>query len=864
MTYKVQEALQKAIELSKENELQNIEIEAILKGTLEEDESLFKSILERANIDTDQLNQAYSEKLKHYPSVQGDNVQYGRYIGSKANELLNKAESYMKEYEDDYISMEHILRAAMDIDETTQQFVGNKEEVVKEIITKVRGGNHVTSQNPEVNYEALEKYGRDLVEEVRQGKMDPVIGRDEEIRNTIRILSRKTKNNPVLIGEPGVGKTAIVEGLAQRIVRKDVPESLLDKTIFELDLSALVAGAKFRGEFEERLKAVLKEVKESDGRIILFIDEIHMLVGAGKTDGAMDAGNMLKPMLARGELHCIGATTLNEYREYIEKDSALERRFQKVGVSEPDVEDTISILRGLKERYEVYHGVRIQDRALVAAAELSDRYITDRFLPDKAIDLVDQACATIRTEMGSNPTELDQVNRRVMQLEIEESALKNESDNASKHRLEELQEELSNEKEKQASLQSRVEQEKEKIAKVQEKRAELDRSRQALEDAQTESNYEKAAELQYGTIPQLEKELKEYEEAFHDEQGDNERMIREVVSDEEIGDIVSQWTGIPVSKLVETEREKLLNLSDILHERVVGQDKAVDLVSDAVVRARAGIKDPNRPIGSFLFLGPTGVGKTELAKSLASSLFDSEKHMIRIDMSEYMEKHSVSRLIGAPPGYVGHDEGGQLTEAVRRNPYSVILLDEVEKAHSDVFNVLLQILDEGRLTDSKGRSVDFKNTIIIMTSNIGSQILLENVKDSGEITESTEKAVMDSLHAFFKPEILNRMDDIVLFKPLSINDMSMIVDKILTQLNIRLMDQRISIEVSDEAKKWLGEEAYEPQFGARPLKRFVQRQIETPLARMMIKENMPEGTKVNVDLNDSQELTFDVQKPLAE
>ena len=864
MTYKVQEALQKVIELSKENELQNIEIEAILKGTLEEDESLFKSILERANIDTDQLNQAYSEKLKHYPSVQGDNVQYGQYIGSKANELLNKAESYMKEYEDEYISMEHILRAAMDIDETTQQFVGNKEEVVKEIITKVRGGNHVTSQNPEVNYEALEKYGRDLVEEVRQGKMDPVIGRDEEIRNTIRILSRKTKNNPVLIGEPGVGKTAIVEGLAQRIVRKDVPESLLDKTIFELDLSALVAGAKFRGEFEERLKAVLKEVKESDGRIILFIDEIHMLVGAGKTDGAMDAGNMLKPMLARGELHCIGATTLNEYREYIEKDSALERRFQKVGVSEPDVEDTISILRGLKERYEVYHGVRIQDRALVAAAELSDRYITDRFLPDKAIDLVDQACATIRTEMGSNPTELDQVNRRVMQLEIEESALKNESDNASKHRLEELQEELSNEKEKQASLQSRVEQEKEKIAKVQEKRAELDRSRQVLEDAQTESNYEKAAELQYGTIPQLEKELKEYEEAFHDEQGDNERMIREVVSDEEIGDIVSQWTGIPVSKLVETEREKLLNLSDILHERVVGQDKAVDLVSDAVVRARAGIKDPNRPIGSFLFLGPTGVGKTELAKSLASSLFDSEKHMIRIDMSEYMEKHSVSRLIGAPPGYVGHDEGGQLTEAVRRNPYSVILLDEVEKAHSDVFNVLLQILDEGRLTDSKGRSVDFKNTIIIMTSNIGSQILLENVKDSGEITESTEKAVMDSLHAFFKPEILNRMDDIVLFKPLSINDMSMIVDKILTQLNIRLMDQRISIEVSDEAKKWLGEEAYEPQFGARPLKRFVQRQIETPLARMMIKENMPEGTKVNVDLNDSQELTFDVQKSSAE
>ena len=606
----------------------------------------------------------------------------------------------------------------------------------------------------------------------------------------------------------------------------------------------------------------MKEVKEYEGRIILFIDEIHMLVGAGKTDGAMDAGNMLKPMLARGELHCIGATTLNEYREYIEKDSALERRFQKVGVSEPDVEDTISILRGLKERYEVYHGVRIQDRALVAAAELSDRYITDRFLPDKAIDLVDQACATIRTEMGSNPTELDQVNRRVMQLEIEESALKNESDNPSKHRLEELQEELSNEKEKQSSLKSRVEQEKEKIAKVQEKRAELDSSRQALEDAQTEGNLEKAAELQYGTIPQLEKELQKFEEAFQDETGeDSERMIREVVSDEEIGDIVSQWTGIPVSKLVETEREKLLSLSDILHKRVVGQDKAVDLVSDAVVRARAGIKDPNRPIGSFLFLGPTGVGKTELAKSLASSLFDSEKHMIRIDMSEYMEKHAVSRLIGAPPGYVGHDEGGQLTEAVRRNPYSVILLDEVEKAHSDVFNVLLQILDEGRLTDSKGRSVDFKNTIIIMTSNIGSQVLLENVKDAGEISDDTEKAVMDSLHAYFKPEILNRMDDIVLFKPLSVNDMSMIVDKILTQLNMRLLDQHISIEVTEEAKKWLGEEAYEPQFGARPLKRFVQRQIETPIARMMIKESLPEGTIIKVDLNDNKELDFKVVKP---
>ncbi|MEK4562310.1 ATP-dependent chaperone ClpB [Staphylococcus sp. FSL K6-3157] len=861
MTYAVQGALQKAVELAKENENQNIEIEAVLKAALEENESLFKSVLERANIDTEQLVNAYNEKLKNYPSVQGENIQYGQYISPKANELLNKAESYMNSYEDEYISMEHLILSAMEIDETTKQFVGNKKEVIEEIIKKIRGGNHVTSQNPESNYEALEKYGRDLVEEVRKGNMDPVIGRDEEIRNTVRILSRKTKNNPVLIGEPGVGKTAIVEGLAQRIVRKDVPESLLDKTIFELDLSALVAGAKYRGEFEERLKAVLKEVKDSDGRILLFIDEIHMLVGAGKTEGAMDAGNMLKPMLARGELHCIGATTLNEYREYIEKDSALERRFQKVNVSEPDVEDTISILRGLKERYEVYHGVRIQDKAIVAAAELSDRYITDRFLPDKAIDLVDQACATIRTEMGSNPTELDQVNRRVMQLEIEESALKNESDNLSKQRLQELQQELSNEKEKQNAIQSRVEEEKGKIAKLQEKRTELDESRKALEDAENNYDLEKAAELQHGKIPELEKELRELEDAFQNEQnGDNDRIIREIVTDEEIGDIVSSWTGIPVSKLVETEREKLLNLSDILHERVVGQDKAVDLVADAVVRARAGIKDPNRPIGSFLFLGPTGVGKTELAKSLASTLFDSEKHMIRIDMSEYMEKHSVSRLIGAPPGYVGHDEGGQLTEAVRRNPYSVILLDEIEKAHSDVFNVLLQILEEGRLTDSKGREVDFKNTIIIMTSNIGSQVLLENVKDAGVITDATEKAVMNSLNQYFKPEIINRMDDIVLFKPLTIGDMSLIVDKILTQLNIRLMSQRLSIDVSDKAKAWLGEEAYEPQFGARPLKRFVQRQIETPLARKMIKENLTEGTKVNIDLVDDG-LIFEEIKP---
>ncbi len=858
MTYSVQSAIEQAQQLSQSYQLQNIEIEAVLLAALNEDESIFKRTLERANIDTEILKDKYEQKLKQYSVVKGDNVQYGQYISPKLNELFNKADKIKEEMQDDYMSMEHILKAAIEVDQTTIDIVGNKKEVINEIINKIRGGNRVTSQNPEVQYEALSKYGRDLVEEVRKGKMDPVIGRDEEIRNTIRILSRKTKNNPVLIGEPGVGKTAIVEGLAQRIVKRDVPESLLDKTIFELDLSALVAGAKFRGEFEERLKAVLKEVKESEGRILLFIDEIHMLVGAGKTDGAMDAGNMLKPMLARGELHCIGATTLNEYRQYIEKDSALERRFQKVNVKEPDLEDTISILRGLKERYEVHHGVRIQDRALVAATELSDRYITDRFLPDKAIDLVDQACATIRTEMGSNPTELDAVNRRVMQLEIEENALKSESDQSSQIRLEELQKELADEKEKQQQLQSKVEQEKEQIKSLQDKRAELDESKQALENAENQYDLAKAAELKHGKIPQIEAELKELEEAFAEETGsDHDRLIREVVTDEEIGYIVSQWTGIPVSRLVETEREKLLKLSDILHERVVGQDEAVDLVSDAVVRARAGIKDPNRPIGSFLFLGPTGVGKTELAKTLAATLFDSEKHMIRIDMSEYMEKHSVARLIGAPPGYVGYEEGGQLTEAVRRQPYSVILLDEIEKAHNDVFNVLLQLLDEGRLTDAKGRSVDFKNTIIIMTSNIGSQYLLDGVTENGEIEESAKKQVDDSLHAYFKPEILNRMDDIVLFKPLSIKDMSHIVDHIITNLNIRLVDQHIKVSVDQDVKEWIAEEAYEPQFGARPLKRFVQRQIETPLARLMIGQELKEGTIVNVHLVDG-EVKFEV------
>ena len=858
MTLRVQNIIERAQQLSQELQLQTIEAEAVLKSMLTADESMAEDILARANIDTKEIIRQYDSKLDKYNAVTGDNVEYGVYMSGGFSELYKQAERKMTEMDDSFISQEHLLLAAVETDEILKSAVGNKAEIIEEIVKLIRGGNHVTTQNPENQYEVLEKYGRDLVEEVRNGNVDPVIGRDEEIRDTIRILSRKRKNNPVLIGEPGVGKTAIVEGLAQRIVRKDVPESLLDKTVFELDLTSLVAGAKYRGEFEERLKAVLKEIKESDGRIILFIDEIHMLVGAGKTDGAMDAGNMLKPMLARGELHCIGATTINEYREFIEKDSALERRFQKVQVPEPDVEDTISILRGLKERYEVHHGVRITDRALVAAAELSDRYITDRFLPDKAIDLMDQASATIRTEMGSNPTELDQINRRVMQLEIEEQALKGEKDAVSANRLQELQAELSDIKEEQSTLQNKVGKEKEQIQRVNDKRAEVDKVRQELEEAENNYELERAAELRHGKLPQLEKELEEYEIEMQEASAEEGRIIREVVTEEEIGFIVSQWTGIPVTKLVETEKDKLLKLSDILHERVVGQDEAVDLVADAVIRARAGIKDPDRPIGSFLFLGQTGVGKTELAKALAATMFDSEKHMIRIDMSEYMEKHSVSRLIGAPPGYVGHEEGGQLTEAVRRQPYSVILMDEVEKAHSDVFNILLQLLDEGRLTDSKGRNVNFKNTIIIMTSNIGSQHLLDTVVVDGELSEETKSIVMNEVHQYFKPEIINRMDDIVMFSPLTKKNMGAIVDRLIADLNRRLSQQHMSLEVTENVKEWVADSAYEPQFGARPLKRFIQKHIETPLARKLIAEDMTEGLHIKADyVND--ELTFEIE-----
>lgn len=853
MTERLQKGLMDAQSLAIKHSHQEVDESHLFFELLKQEDSLMAAILEKVGIPPGKVEESLKKALAKKPQVSGSGAEQGKlYITSKLQKLFVNAEEFATKFADEYLSIEHLLLAASFSNESEVrrilQSYGQTPEGILQAIKEIRGNQRVTSQNPEAGYDVLKKYGRDLVAEVKAGKMDPVIGRDTEIRNVIRILSRKTKNNPVLIGEPGVGKTAIVEGLAQRIVRKDVPEGLKDKTIFSLDMSALIAGAKFRGEFEERLKAVLNEIKKSEGQILLFIDEIHTIVGAGKTEGAMDAGNMLKPMLARGELHCIGATTLDEHRKYIEKDPALERRFQQVLVQEPNVEDTISILRGLKERYEVHHGVKIHDHALVAAATLSDRYITDRFLPDKAIDLVDEACALIRTEIDSMPTELDEVTRRVMQLEIEEAALRKEVDEPSKQRLEALIKELADLKETANVMKAKWLHEKQSIQRLQEKREQIERLRRELQQAEDKYDLNRAAELRHGLIPLAEKELKELETAAAKE----ERLLREEVTGEEISNIVSRWTGIPLSKLVEGEREKLLKLESILQERVIGQNDAVQLVTDAVLRARAGIKDPNRPIGSFLFLGPTGVGKTELAKALAESLFDSEEQMIRIDMSEYMEKHAVSRLIGAPPGYVGYEEGGQLTEAVRRRPYSVILMDEIEKAHPEVFNILLQALDDGRITDSQGRIVDFKNTVIIMTSNIGSQFLLERSENEIEITESTKEKVMGQLRAHFRPEFLNRIDETILFKPLSIGEIKNIVVKMLKELQNRLKQQQINISISEEAKEFIAVNGFDPIYGARPLNRYIQRNIETKLAREIIAGRVHDHSNVEITAKNGE------------
>lgn len=851
MTTALQEAISEAQQIAVNRQHQEIGVPELFKFLTQPDQ-LVGTLLTDLKIDNNLVQTELDQELEQISVVSGSQVSYGQSISAELNQLLVQAEQQRKKLQDEYVAIDTILIALFNLDQNQfKKFLNQQGLTQKQVLAKVdefRGGERVTSKEQESGYKALEKYGTDLVKRAHSENPDPVIGRDEEILEVIRILSRKTKNNPVLIGEPGVGKTAIVEGLAQRIAKGDVPSNLVDKTIVSLDMGSLIAGAKYRGDFEERLKAVLKEVSKSDGQIILFIDEIHTIVGAGKTEGSMDAGNLLKPMLARGELHLIGATTLDEYRENIEKDKALERRFQRVLVKEPSIEDTISILRGLKERFEIHHGVRIHDNALVAAAKLSSRYITDRYLPDKAIDLIDEASAKIKVEMNSNPTELDQVKRQLMRLQVEERALKNESDAESVKRLKDLQKELSETKEEKVKLESRWSAQKEEIKKISDKKNELDKAKHDLQEAESSYDLDQAAILQHGTIPALEKELEQLENQSESDHGD--WLVEESVTDKEIAQTISQMTGIPVARLVEGEREKLLHLADKLHNRVIGQDEAVRSVSDAVLRSRAGLQDPNRPIGSFLFLGPTGVGKTELSKALAEALFDSEDNMVRIDMSEYMEKESVSRLVGAAPGYIGYEEGGQLTEAVRRNPYSIVLFDEIEKAHPEVFNILLQVLDDGRLTDGQGRTVNFRNTILIMTSNLGSDLLLKNQSEN-KIDDNIRDQVQDVLHGYFRPEFLNRIDDIIMFTPLSKQDVRQIVIKLIHNLSIRLSDQEISLSISDDAQDYIVEQAYDPAFGARPLRRYITKNVETPLAKEIISGRVRPNSTVNIDvLND--------------